>query len=257
MNRLVSNHFRLRTGPRDAFTLIELLIVTVIIGILAALVLPAFPSAKERARRTVCNHNLRQMDVALSLYASDNHDVLPSPQQPVGYWPMILQPDYVNTGLLVCPTDPSAGLTASNVPPTNADFAARSYLINAFVDYYASVAGLASTTPSWNASIWLSQMKQSSIVRPSTTIAFGEKTANSSAYLVNIFQSPTGSYLADVAENRHCNPSASPNGGGANFAMADGSVRFLPYGEATCPLNLWAVLDEWRIAEALCRPGTR
>ncbi|HXR06759.1 MAG TPA: hypothetical protein VN765_05480 [Candidatus Acidoferrum sp.] len=101
------------------------------------------------------------------------------------------------------------------------------------------------------------QAPPSSIVHPSATISFGEKAADSSAYFVNIFQSPTGSYLSDVAENRHCNPSGSPNGGAANFAMSDGGIQYLPYGEATCPLNLWAVLDQWRLQTALCRPGAR
>jgi prepilin-type N-terminal cleavage/methylation domain-containing protein/prepilin-type processing-associated H-X9-DG protein len=241
----------------DAFSLVELLVVTVIIGILAALLLPGLAGAKERARRAVCNQNLRQIGLAWTLYATDNHDVLPPPQLPAGYWPMVLQPNYANAGVLLCPSDPSAAPSASAPPPTNADFAPRSYLINTFVDYYASLAGLASNTPSWNTNIWLLQMKLSSIVHPSATIAFGEKAANSSAYYVNIFQSPAFGCLADVAENRHCNLSGSPTGGGANFAMADGTIQYLPYGEATCPLNLWAVLDQWRLQEALCRPSAR
>ena len=257
MNRLLSNHFPLGKRPCRAFTLIELLVVIAIIAILAALLLPALSIAKERSRRTRCNQNLRQIDLALAMYATDNHDLLPPPQEPAGYWPTMLQPNYASPGLLLCPTDPSPALSASNAPSTNADFAPRSYLINTFVDYYATQAGVASAGPGWNASIWLLQMKQSSIVHPSATISFGEKAAASSAYFVNIFQSPTASYLADVAENRHCNPSASRVAGGANFAMADGSIQYLPYGEATCPLNLWAVLDQWRLAEALCRPGTR
>ena len=221
------------------------------------MLLPALAGAKERARRIVCNQNLRQIGLALTLYATDNHDVLPPPQLPAGYWPMALQSYYANAGLLLCPTDPSAAPSASAPPPTNADLAPRSYLINTFVDYYASLANPTNTTPSWNASFWLLQMKQSSIVHPAATIAFGEKAAPSSAYCVNIFQSPSFGYLADVAENRHCNPSGSRTGGGANFAMTDGSIQYLPYGEATCPLNLWAVLDQWRLQEALCRPSTR
>ena len=74
MNRLPSDHCR--TRRREAFSLVELLVVTVIIGILAALLLPALAGAKERARRTVCNQNLRQIGVALVPLRHDNHNML-------------------------------------------------------------------------------------------------------------------------------------------------------------------------------------
>ena len=92
-----------------AFTLIELLVVIVIIAILAALLLPAIARARALARRTQCQNNLHQFDLALQAHC----------YPPVTFYPTnlnMLSSNDVTPPLFVCPGDassaPAADLTS-------------------------------------------------------------------------------------------------------------------------------------------------
>jgi len=180
-----------RYQQKQAFTLIEILVVIAIIALLAAILFPVFSRARENARSKNCLSNERQIAMALITYKQDNDRRFPPPNAPgVDGWAAHLS---LNANqVFQCPSeegDDSAG----------------------FTDYWLNAELLG--------------MHDVRMRYPSNTILIGDGNAGSPGYVLGAENDATSvpPILAWEASGDY----ATRHLGGANYAFADGHVKWL------------------------------
>ena len=109
---------------RKGFTLIELLVVMAIILILAGLLTPGLFKAKQQAGKVSCANNLKQVGVAMELYASKNSNTYPANLSALS-----VDGDIDDTAVMSCPVGGSVYTYAAGSVPTSAT-ASNAQIIN-------------------------------------------------------------------------------------------------------------------------------
>lgn len=125
--------------PRSAFTLVEVLVVLSIIAVLAAILFPVLGRARESARRSSCQSNLRQIGLAFLQYTQDFDENYPlttattlgggMSYTPASSWTTSTQSYIRNAQIYRCPSDNAARWDSARLPPDAPPFT-TSYVLN-------------------------------------------------------------------------------------------------------------------------------
>ena len=235
----MTNIPRARISKNSAFTLIELLVVIAIIALLAAILFPVFGRARENARRSSCQSNLKQAGLGILQYAQDYDEInvpaqiqmqfTPAPASPLEVpWHYLIQPYVRSVQVLKCPSysKTSGGNNVYHTGGANEPTAiSRSYYANGGDEGTGSFGGKRPFKK------FPEVVALASVQSPATTIAVCELRGAASSPFADALAYFTNA-TSDEAFINHLSTT--------NFLFMDGHVKALkPTATATSTINMW------------------
>lgn len=202
-----------------AFTLIELLVVIAIIAILAAILFPVFARARENARRSSCQSNMKQIGLGILQYVQDYDERFPLAVNPAGSipvgWADEIQPYVKSIQLYQCPSDTAT----QNAAPDQDGYS--DYWYNAVLSRPTNTTGNSNVSVSVaavaNAALTIMNGDGEGDGRAYYRCA-GSSTANSTTLANPIASGTQGLALTAEIVNRHLE--------GSVFSFVDGHVKW-------------------------------
>ncbi len=255
---------------RKAFTLIELLVVIAIIAILASILFPVFARARENARRSSCQSNLKQIGLGFTQYSQDYDETMPTwsnTSVPIGSrgWDIEISPyigskvDAYTAALSIfrCPSDTSPDKTlASGDPSGYSNALIRSYAMpspqGSSFGINKAYVGATQSIPGRNLSEIGVPAETLLVVEMGTPVnslnpeVFGRLAGSTSNCPGNGTVLTSG--CGDFTQDRSL-PGTKRHFDGWNYLFADGHVKWLRpertigTGTLIAPLGYWTITD--------------
>jgi prepilin-type N-terminal cleavage/methylation domain-containing protein/prepilin-type processing-associated H-X9-DG protein len=227
-------------APRQAFTLIELLVVIAIIAILAAILFPVFGRARENARRSSCQSNLKQIGLGLAQYTQDYDERLPMGSYDFNNtpWQTIVFPYLKSSQIFRCPSNTkelNIYATSSSTPggPIPVSYKCNGGGTNATGDYNDHWISLPSTA---------ALFKHRPMDRGITNWGGGAQLAQfvDTTRTILIFEASSGNQEPDAVQGANADNTTFTNHlAMTNFLFADGHVKALKPIATVTNVNMW------------------